>query len=132
MLMVVFGAGASYDSSPTHTPVDFATPLEAARPPLANQLFDDRPDFAKTMQMFPKCLPIVGSLRHRRDESIEQLLEQYQGEITKYPLRAVQLAAVRWYLHVMLTECTRKWMQRCSGLTNHMALFDKNEHRRTK
>ena len=38
MLMVVFGAGASYDSVPAH-PVG----VEDIRPPLAKDLFQDRP-----------------------------------------------------------------------------------------
>ena len=45
MLMVVFGAGASYDSAPTHPPLPplappgQTDPLRDLRMPLADQLF---------------------------------------------------------------------------------------------
>src|SRR5438105_2029867 len=63
MLMVIFGAGASYDSDPTRPSANYVLPTPH-RPPLANQLFDNRPEFAHDLSYFPECIPIVPLLRH--------------------------------------------------------------------
>jgi hypothetical protein len=72
MLMVIFGAGASYDSCPTYPP---GTAVPASpdslnhyhRPPLAIELFEDRPVFAEAIEhYFPECQPIVPRLRSPR------------------------------------------------------------------
>ncbi len=63
MLMVVFGAGASYDSFPSGLPN--STDWEDRRPPLANELFDNRPAFGPVVSRFPRCQPIISRLRHR-------------------------------------------------------------------
>ena len=58
MLMVIFGAGASYDSVPTYSPPSTFIPTRGDtankhhRPPLANELFESRPLFAETIQFF--------------------------------------------------------------------------------
>src|SRR5271156_5127550 len=56
MLLVIFGAGASYDSAPTYPP---GTSIPAGdvlngfhRPPLANELFANRPVFAEAIMRF--------------------------------------------------------------------------------
>src|SRR5262245_25692730 len=74
VLLVIFGAGASYDSVPGLPPppapypalrpiVGGLTRPEIHRPPLANQLFDDRPGFVEVMARFPDCIPLVPQLR---------------------------------------------------------------------
>jgi hypothetical protein len=71
MLMVIFGAGASYDSCPTYPPGSVAFDevglgkLDAyGRPPLACELFANRPLFIKALGQFPQCKTIVNRFRH--------------------------------------------------------------------
>jgi hypothetical protein len=71
VLLVIFGAGASYDSV-AHLPLSGSGDriLNSERPPLANQLFENRPIFVKAMKRFPDCkslcpaqtLPKIASL----------------------------------------------------------------------
>src|SRR5205809_4000964 len=114
MLMVIFGAGASYDSDPTRrAPVAPQGPEHVAnsdRPPLANELFDNRPQFAEALGSLPDCRPIVPFLRGTTN--IEQQLERLQQEVTEPPAYAArhrQLSAVRWYLQVALSACDERW-----------------------
>src|SRR5438045_2617448 len=101
-LLVIFGAGASFDSSPAHPP----SVHSEARPPLANELFDNRLPFVQRMNVFPMCLPIIPLLQNLPENvSVEQRLEQLQAEATRYPLRHQQLASVRFYLQHMLYQC---------------------------
>lgn len=87
MLMVIFGAGASYDSVPHRHPAAF--PNLANRPPLADELFADRPLFTDAMNRFPACEPIIPLLRHRNQgDSVEQVLERLQDQVQAHPERA--------------------------------------------
>src|ERR1700730_1073691 len=78
MLLVIFGAGASYDSvlplpppsPPTTSQSNYGFlssiergPHEDSRPPLANQLFDDRGLFVQVMNEYVACKPLVNLLR---------------------------------------------------------------------
>src|ERR1700756_716822 len=104
MLMVVFGAGASYDSIPALPPKK-QNPGSAAgfyRPPLSNELFADREPFSTVLANYPQCHPIVPFLRHLEKSSLEEVLEELQDEAEQYPSRIQQLAAVRYYLHHLL------------------------------
>ena len=55
MILVIFGASASYDSVPTRPPVRGLSLLP--RLPLAEGLFSDRKLVAKALSKFPECLP---------------------------------------------------------------------------
>ncbi|MGA7760709.1 MAG: hypothetical protein WCA59_03105 [Candidatus Binataceae bacterium] len=119
MLMVVFGAGASFDSVPSK-------PIRAEdinRPPLANQLFDTRPSFKSAMARFEKCLPVIPYLQEQH-ASVERVLERLQEEAKDYPERDRQLAAIRWYLHYALWELERRWLGVSQGVTNYKTLLD--------
>lgn len=71
MLMVVFGAGASFDSFPFVPPrPDVQTP---DRPPLAAELFSDRDQFNNVLRNYPDCQTIVPYLR-RAGVSVEEEL----------------------------------------------------------
>jgi len=124
MLMVVIGAGASYDSIPALRQ-DMGNAL---RPPLANQLFEPRDVFATTMQQVGRILPIVPLLQNLPNgRTVEQVLEQLQAEADDYPERRQQFAAVRYYLHVMLWICVAHWNRLAKGVTNYKALLDQIE-----
>jgi hypothetical protein len=126
MLMVVFGAGASYDSVASKRPA-YPGPEseEQYRPPLANALFEPRPWFVEVMNRFPDCQPIIPYLQFPTGGSVEQELEHLQSEASEYPVRHRQLAAIRYYLHFMLWECGRGWHENVAkGITNYKTLLD--------
>src|SRR5579871_4331568 len=101
MLLVVFGAGASYDSIPSvpvpevivssHEGRRLWSPQNENRPPLANQLFEDRPGFASALERFPQCHPIVPYLRDTK-EPVERVLETIRTEAADDTVRLQQLA----------------------------------------
>ncbi len=119
MLMVVFGAGASYDAVPSRPPGLHSL---KCRMPLANELFDDRPEFVRSMSAFPKCKPIIPYLQ--RNSSVEDELQRLQAEAEEYPERYRQLTAVRYYLQHMLHQCEYQWSLEASGITNYITLLD--------
>jgi hypothetical protein len=136
MLTVIFGAGASYDSAPSCFPTKSQKPsrvsIEEARPPLANELFEDRPEFQKWMTRYPQCLPIIDDLRYRRGgaTTVEQVLEEFQITAETYTPGQVQLVAIRYYLHCMLWECQEHWKQIHGGVTNYAILLDRINRQR--
>lgn len=121
--MVIFGAGASFDSDPSNPPGTRSD----LRPPLANELFDNRGVFVGALQNFPECWPVVPYLRNLSSgKSIEQVLEQLQTEAGEggYVRRSQQLMAVRYYLQMMLRECENHWYTHTRGITNYLTLLD--------
>jgi hypothetical protein len=122
VLLVVFGAGASFDSVPhlpppappseggavqnNWTPVKEVTvaPHEFVRPPLANQLFDTRPIFVDLMEKFKDCQPLVPLLR-QSGTSIEKKLAEFREQAMAFPPLRRSLAAVQYYLHFALWHC---------------------------
>jgi len=125
MLMVIFGAGASYDSMPSHP----ASPRTSAhheelRPPLASQLFENRAQFAAALKEFPDCHAIIPWLRNPQGVTLEAALQQFQDGANSYPARYSQLAAVRYYLQQMLYRCGEGWKHLAMGITNYKSLLD--------
>jgi hypothetical protein len=128
MLMVIFGAGASFDSAqacrvayPPHSPVT-GLPF---RPPLANDLFADRDRaFAHLIGRYPQMHAILPLLRERSSKSVEEVLESLQNEAKAYPVGYRQLAAVRFYLRDLLYDCTYGWLEHVCNVTNYSALVD--------
>jgi len=102
------------------------------RPPLANQLFDDRPEFIRAMDRFPRCKPVIPRLHFRKSGvSVEQVLQSLQAEASEDPERYKQLAAIRYYLKFMLWECEEGWTRnRTHGITNQLTLLDQIRHSR--
>ena len=138
MLMVVFGAGASYDSVPSNRPdpssprsPQYKIPYLSNRPPLADELFDNRKLFNGAVKKFPKCQPIIPLLQGP-DVKVEHVLETLQMEANQsYEDGHRQLAAVRYYLHYMLWECLRDWNLEAPGrATNYKTFLDQVERRR--
>lgn len=118
MLTVIIGAGASYDSDPSYPPGQ--SDDENARLPLADQLFADRPIFSTALKRFPLGHAIIPYLRNRANNiSVEQVLENLQEESQARPLLHKQLAAVRFYLHLTLWECERRWKEVTKHITSN-------------
>ena len=130
MLLVIFGAGASYDSAPSY-PLHLYPSL-GERPPLANQLFD-RSLFAEALKGFHECQPLVTRLRApRQGQTIEELLLEFQEQASVDPRRHTQLAAIRYYLHYVLQKIDTDWETKHKGVTNYKTLLDDIEHWRLK
>jgi hypothetical protein len=126
MLMVIFGAGASFDSVPSkiyNLSIDEALRVGSYRPPLANQLFEERRLFAERLKRYPQCLALVPRLRYLRNRPLEQVLEEVQAEAEKYPRVHQELAAVRYYLHDMLWNCGANWLNEAYEVTNYRTLL---------
>lgn len=139
MLMVIFGAGASYDSCPTYPPgADVPTSDGLARLnrfnrlPLANELFENRPLFADTIERFPDCQPIVPRLRSLTNETLEAALEDLQTQSEGYARGRRQLAAVRFYLHQAIAGSENGWRGVAKGITNYKRLLDQIERSHPK
>lgn len=108
MLVVIVGAGASYDSLPRDVFDQLALgDVANYRPPLATELFDDRPAFGMALDKYPQCAALVGELRRllRGGAQLEQELERYQQESEQYPPLQRQLVAIRFYLQEILWTC---------------------------
>src|ERR1700680_1450903 len=119
MLLVIFGAGASYDSVLQLPP---RLSNEDSRPPLANQLFDDRGLFVQVMNEYVACKPLVNLLRG--NIQVERQLARFEEEANTFPPRRSQLAAIRYYLHHMLWNCQNNWGNHHQGITNYVTFLD--------
>lgn len=133
--MVIFGAGASYDSfakAPPGTVLFGDSPYQrpvVGRPPLARELFDVR--FADDYRLFKKCQPLIQRLQ-RPEDSVENVLERFQSE-ERRPARRVQLVAVRYYLNRMLARCQSVWTDQVTqGVTNYQTMLDQIETHRVE
>src|SRR5574341_119520 len=125
MILVIFGAGASYDSIPHMPPSTHPRSQYPDRPPLANELFLDSGIFAKELSRYQVCAPIIPYLRGLRNEqTIENALEALRSEADKDPKRSCQLAAVQFYLHNMIWACEDAWNGIARGITNYRTLVD--------
>lgn len=132
MLMVIFGAGASYDSYASRRPQNYPPSALPDRLPLADHLFDDRAAFNAVMDRFPKCGAIIPTLRDRQgQETVEQVLQRYEAESQSYAIGKQQLASVLYYLQVMIWECEDRWRSVHLGKTNHLTLLNKIERWRS-
>jgi hypothetical protein len=133
MLMIVFGAGASYDSAPSHPTLKnedwHSYPY---RLPLADQLFEERTLFADVARNFPRLLAIIPELRHLKPGmSVEHELERFREEVAVHPDVKKQLAAVRFYLQWIIWECQSRWNSETTrGVTNYRTLLNQIERRR--
>src|SRR2546429_7337439 len=113
MLMVILGAGASFDSLPAQarTGPGAAFPHFPERPPLADELFDNRPNFGEAMYKFRYCQRIVPMLQRRYGKSLEQRLQELADEATDYSARAQQLMSIRYYIQYILWNSEDGWLR---------------------
>src|SRR6266480_2715480 len=123
MLMVVFGAGASFDSVHFRPVTEFTTYSYPWRPPLANQLFDDRSYFNDAIDRFPPVESLAQRLRRLPNgTSLENQLDSLWADAPNYlPLRK-QFAALRFYLQQVLWACGNNWHTEAHGVTNYVGL----------
>ena len=123
--MIVFGAGASYDSDPDHPSTDTHDPVRpSSRPPLAANLFDPR--FAPHLDKHTAVRGVMTSLRQSNESgvSIERRLQELLEQSEHRPQVARQLMEMRWYLQDVIIGATRSWHNQHHGATCYAALLD--------
>jgi hypothetical protein len=125
VLMVILGAGASYDSSP-----DWPTQGQerADRPPLANDLFHER--YRRFRDEFPQFLGLLAELVPKSSRSIEEVLQRLQNDSRSNPARLQQLTAIRYYLQSLVHSTAQGWLNRLSGHTTYNNLVEQIEQHR--
>lgn len=120
MLLVIFGAGASYDSAQPFT-------LGDRPPPLAKDLASDR--FNGIAAEYPASKPIIDRLRTRMvaDEtrSLETELARLVSHSGDRPERREQLIAFRFYLQQVIRDTTEHWFNERAGFTYYLTLINR-------
>lgn len=134
MLLVILGAGASYDSADHARPLG-EEPSHLAdalrhRPPLTDFLFKSSPIFDSVLSSYPQVKAVLPRLRQRKGYSLESVLTELYAETATHPERPSQLAAIRYYLRALLLECQKGWSQ--LGPNNYYSLLDHIRHRRSR
>ncbi len=125
MLLVILGAGASFDSIDSRL-----VPLAGRmRPPLARDLFAANDETKEVLNRFPECRPIVPDLRRAvgRGESVEATLQGFVDEAEQYTTRRRHLAAAQFYLQDLLFSSSKEWPPSHGGVTNYVTLVDRIE-----
>lgn len=121
MLMVIFGAGASYDSYSSIPPppeVPLESPLH--RLPLAKQLF--LRDFQAHLDQYPQAKDLVTYLEPhgQPNVAVEEILERLKLEAEHDHVRASQILAVRYYLRRLIQDSQLEWTRQVThGVTNY-------------
>jgi hypothetical protein len=130
LLLAIFGAGASYDSVDLHLASDMENQVKHKiffRPPLANQLFDERRDFIMAMNRHPEMSMLIPRLRwaaEKGGKSVEEALREIQEEGDTYPSRKSHLMALEFYLSDILSHPVDEWLAATGRATNYAGLLD--------
>jgi len=138
MLMVILGAGASYDSAQAYRPVlprgggsqnfgiSAPPPVdEPWRPPLAKDLFLNRHGvLSEIVTKYPKLTHILPFSREpSKGRSVEEVLESLKEEGKNNEEMQRELASVRFYLCDLLYKISDEWKKRTDGVTNYAPLI---------
>jgi hypothetical protein len=139
MLMVVFGAGASYDSVPdANWGHDMRSNAANLQPPVAKNLFDlRRPAFLTASKRFDVAgvggliMELQAAAQHK-SPSVEEFLQTRAlwaegGDVDVQ----CHLLGVRYYLMEVVEGATSAWEELADGHTNYRPLLNKiNQYRR--
>ncbi len=113
MLLVILGAGASYDS---------AAPA-IGRPPLANDLLN----YPSIAAEYRASRPVIDYLRRTMlegDLGLEEALERFSEMAASDDERRGQLVAFRFYLCRLIQNVTGGWLSTTHGFTRYLTLFN--------
>lgn len=125
MLLVIAGAGASYDALTEHDvpPMLWNNFTRTARPPLAKELFEPRSEFGKRMP--PKLRGLASSLRGSLTVGavLEEQLEQLT--IADDATSLSELMALRFYLERIIRWCEEESLKLGLAGNNYNALIRK-------
>src|ERR1700730_6618456 len=122
MFMVIFGAGASYDSVASRRPSEYGRQQLVDRPPLATELFLPGNVFAECLHYFPESYPIIPYLQAA--ENLEHTLATLQEEAETDTARRRQITSIRYYLQLVISQCENRWQNVAHGITNYVTLLD--------
>jgi hypothetical protein len=114
MLMVIFGAGASYDSAPDQG---------IRRPPLAAEL-TEYPSVAATYPASRAVIDYLDRAAENGSTSLEAGLAAFAELAERSTDRMMQLTAFRFYLCEVIQNATRAWLDATHGRTYYLALFN--------
>jgi hypothetical protein len=124
-LAIIFGAGASYDFLPTYVPGDSF--LRDLRIPLADQLFENRPEFASIASKLRRLVPLIPELRNRtNNRSVEDVLEELRSLEQGHPYwrrRQQELTAIRFYLQQAISWSELAMLDHAAGVSNYTTLI---------
>jgi hypothetical protein len=127
MLMVVFGAGASYGSRPERGPLAVPMPKEPVRPPLTNELLSGR--HGAFAARYPSSKPAIVALRRALSEDPDCPIESAIGDLYEAaagnPERARHLLALRFYLCDLIETVSNEWWDQFHGFTHYTELLDR-------
>jgi hypothetical protein len=127
MILVILGAGASFDSVSPRSMDGSTYSNNPWRPPMASDLFSPRPSFQAILNDFPECRGVIATLRERLAggaEVLEEQLAQLQERSLNDQRSASQLMAIRFYIRRLIDECETHWFRDSAGVTNYHALVE--------
>jgi hypothetical protein len=120
-VLIVFGAGASYDSIRKLVPLAPGGPVD--RPPLASELF--REQYDSYVQKHPACGPLVAHLRALPGTAnLEAELDRIQrDEAPSSGLRRREVVSLRYYLRDVLRDAAQ-FERHAPAQTNYHLLVE--------
>lgn len=121
VLMVIFGAGASYDCCSSFPPTGSRNPLWH-RLPLAKELFLSLPQFRVISRNYARFQPLLPYLEAK--ENVEEILEGFRAEAETDADRRSQLLAIQYYLREVIRSCQRDWTHHTYEASNYKTLLD--------
>lgn len=142
VLLVIIGAGASYDCIPINeayareqrpaAPCAEPRPFLQMRPPLTKDLASPTVFYNELASRYPACRPVLSELRRRLGPAtgtaqaitLEEALADYAAGREVDPLVGRHLAAIRFYLRDLLWESTEAMLSPVltGGVTNYTEL----------
>ena len=124
MLLIILGAGASFDIS-TRLRTDQTDFDQGWRLPLANQLFSEE-RFGSIIRKHEHCANLFPRLRAglKDGETLEKLLEELALESEKNMLRARQLIYLRLYIREVIDHQTNSVWDKTHTVTNYGELLE--------
>jgi hypothetical protein len=127
MLLVIFGAGATYDAVNPRN-LDEIPELRPPQPPLASELFAVRPSFGQFIDRYGPLRAIIDRMRDAAvggTTSIEHEFESIVSEAADNLTVRRQLAGARFYLHDGIEDSTLTYARAANGVTNYHVLVDR-------
>jgi hypothetical protein len=125
-LLVIIGAGASYDSADGGALYEDGNrfPAGILPPPLAVNLVSFH--FDHISQQFPPAQAIIDKLRRRIAQDGTTSLETELAQLADdgSPERRAQMMAFRFYLQRVVEQTAAKWLEGTYGYTRYVTLFD--------
>lgn len=122
MLMVIFGAGASYDSWSSFPPEQKPRTSDIFRPPLAKELFLPYEPYREKSEVYIRCQPLIPFLESR--DNVEEILERFSIEAEQDIERRRQLLALQFYIRGIIVACQESWLRTTHRMTNFRTLLD--------